>query len=73
MGLDDRCGFKKVGQAGISGGINRKDLLFKYPDMEDIAKVEYAVFFLEIILEWDANKQTDFIINDFGFKFLRTI
>lgn len=62
-------GLKKLGRPELAEGLTEKDLFcFKYPDMEDIARVGVRGIFLGNYIEWDANKQTDFVINNFGFK-----
>lgn len=62
-------GLKKLGRPELSEGLTARDLMcYKYPDMEDISRVGVRGLFLGNYIEWDANKQTDFVIKNYGFK-----
>ena len=62
-------GLKKLGREDLCEGLTEKDLFsYKYPNMEDIARVGVRGLYLGNYIEWDANKQTDFVQKNFGFK-----
>lgn len=62
-------GLKKIGRPELCEGLTARDLFCqKYPSMEDIARVGVRGIFLGNYIDWDANKQTEFVVKNYGFK-----
>lgn len=65
-------GLKKLGRPELKEGLNPRDLLpYRYPSMEDIARVGVRGLYLGNYIKWDSNKQTDFVIQNYGFQVAR--
>lgn len=62
-------GLGKLGRPELKEGLQAKDLFcYKYPAMHEIADVGVRGLYLGNYINWDANRQTEFIIKEYGFK-----
>ncbi len=51
-------------------GLTKKDLLiYRYPENEDLKKVGVTGLFLGYFFKWDARKQTDLMVKQYGFNY----
>lgn len=65
-------GLERLGRPELKGGLTARDLLsYRYPSMEDIARVGVRGLYLGNYIKWDSNKQTDFVIKNYGFQVAR--
>lgn len=62
-------GLAKLGHPEFGEGLTAHDFnFFQYPNIEQIADVGVRGLFLGNFINWDSNKQTDFVIKNFGFE-----
>lgn len=65
-------GLKKLGRPELAEGLTARDLHpYRYPSMEDIARVGVRGLYLGNYIKWDSNEQTDFVIKEYGFQIAR--
>jgi len=63
------AGLEKLGRNELREGLREKDLLWaKYPTDEEIDTVGVRGIYLSNFAKWDANKHTQFVINEYGWK-----
>lgn len=63
------AGLEKLGHPELKEGLTQKDLYcYKYPSMEEIARVGVRGIYLGNYIDWDANRQTALVIKDYGFS-----
>jgi N-acetyl sugar amidotransferase len=62
-------GLEKLGRPELKEGLTARDLFcYKYPNMREIADVGVRGLYLGNYIPWDANKQTEFVRKNYGFK-----
>lgn len=62
-------GLEKLGRPELKEGLQAKDLFcYKYPNMQEIGEVGVRGLYLGNYINWDANKQTELVVKEYGFK-----